>query len=187
MFSVDPFPEVAQSAGIVVDYIHLALLDSPLGSATQEIIDEISRASLRTFSLTLPTANVQDNSNKPPDSPGLDKRESYFLGSLRRSASIAASLKNLALGYANGDSASNSGSAPSTPKGSKSSVGERSPEWNRPPDANDPLSSGSTYHSARQPTPRNFQSRDIGEKPTIPLQSQFMEWSIEVRIISRTN
>ncbi|KAH8148186.1 uncharacterized protein LAJ45_07638 [Morchella importuna] len=179
MFSVDPFPEVAQSAGIVVDYIHLALLDSPLGSATQEIIDEISRASLRAFSLTLPTANVQDNSNKPPDSPGLDKRENYFLGSLRRSASIAASLKNLALGYANGDSASNGGSAPSTPKGPKSSVGERSPEWNRPPDANDPLSSGSTYHSARQPTPRNFQSRDIGEKPTIPLQSQFMEWSIE--------
>lgn len=180
-FSVDPFPEVAQAAGIVVDHVHLTLLQSPLGDQTQEVIDEISRASLHVFSLTLPTTSVQDN--KPPESPGLnDKREGYFIGSLRRSASIAASLKNLALGYTSGE---NTPTHPLTPtsKGTKhmvNGVGERSPEWNRPPDANDPQSSSTTYHSARQPMPRNFQPRDIEEKPTIPLKSQFMEWSIEV-------
>jgi len=101
MFSVDPFPEVGHAAQIVVDYVHLAFLQSPLSQHTQDIIKEISRANLRNFSLTLPTNSIPES--KRPVSPGPTKAEGYFTTSLRRSASIAASLKHMALGYASGE------------------------------------------------------------------------------------
>jgi len=182
MFSVDPFPEVGQAAQIVVDYVHIALLQSSLGQHTQDIIEEISRANLRTFSLTLPTNSIPER--KRPVSPGPTKAEGYFTTSLRRSASIAASLKQMALGYASGETTPTN-SAPAAPKSLKGNwlangSAERSPEWNRPPDANDPQSSSTSYHTAKEPITRNFHAKGVDKVPSIPLKSQFMEWSIEV-------
>ncbi|PWW72919.1 hypothetical protein C7212DRAFT_354532 [Tuber magnatum] len=181
MFSVDPFPEVGQAAQIVVDYVHLALLQSPLGQHAQDVIEEISRANLRNFSLTLPTNSMPES--KRPVSPGPAKAEGYFTTSLRRSASIAASLKQMALGYASGETTPTN-SAPTTPKTLKggwlaNGSTERSPEWNRPPDANDPQSSSTSYHTAKEPITRNFHAKGVDKIPSIPLKSQFMEWSIE--------
>ncbi|KAI5801373.1 raptor N-terminal caspase like domain-containing protein [Peziza echinospora] len=179
LFAVDPFPEVAQSAGVVVDYIHLALMESPLGGATQDVIDDISKANLRPMSFGLDEAWPD---KKTPDSPSsTSKQDGYFTLSLRRSVSIAASLKNLALGYGSGDNAPQ--------KNGTASLGRRSammtplprtpPEWNRPPEESDQLSSSASYASAKHPSSRNFHQRPQGQNPVIPLKSKFLEWSTE--------
>lgn len=176
MMSVDPFPEVADSAGIVVDYIHEALLQSALGHVTHDAMDDIYRATLKTFQLPIPLDGALDEQKRIDSIGPQAKREGYISSSLRRSASIAASLKNLALGY--GDPA---GSDLNLQKnGQPNGVLKRNPEWNRPPDANDYTNTATNYHSSRIPGSRNFHARDIAEPATIPLPSKFMEWSIEV-------
>ncbi|KAL7272939.1 Target of rapamycin complex 1 subunit kog1 [Rhizina undulata] len=176
--SADPFFQVSEASSIVVDYVHLALLQSPLGQATQDVIDDIARSNLKTFNITLP-ADVAPKKERM-ESPGPNaKAEGYFTSSLRRSASIAASLKNLALGGYVSDGTPGNGVS-ITQKGGKHCMNgvDRMPEWSRPPDANDNIST-TTYKAAKQPMSKNFQSRDLNEPPVIPLKSKFMEWSIE--------
>jgi regulator-associated protein of mTOR len=188
MISVDPFPEAAQSAKVVIDYVHLALLESTLGPKSQTLIDDILRASLKTFSLKLP-AEIRDEKARP-ESPGMHVavREGYFTSSLRRSASIAASLKNLALGYSH---ASNTGGSRPEPtmrrKPSSRFVNgmvDKELEWNRPPDVNDYSNTSTSYRSAREPVSRSFEPLDPNELPVIPLASKFIEWSIEVTLLT---
>lgn len=175
LFAVDPFPEVAQLASIVVDCIHLALLDSALGAAAQEVIDDISKANLRPMNFSMDEAWPD---KKTPDSPSsTSKQDGYFTLSLRRSASIAASLKNLALGYGTSDG---SVSGQKSRRSGLASTPRTPPEWNRPPEDSDYISSATSYASAQHPASRHFHSRNNGQNPTIPLRSKFLEWSTEV-------
>lgn len=175
LFSVDPFPEVAQSASVVLDYIHLALLDSPLGAAAHEVIDDISKANLRPMNFPIDETWPD---KRTPDSPlSASKQDGYFTISIKRSASIAVSLKNIALGYGTNDSST------STHKNRRSgfaSTPRTPPEWNRPPEESDHLSSSNSYASAQHPVSRNFHSRANSQTPIIPLRSKFLEWSTEV-------
>jgi len=179
MISSDPFPETAQASKVAVDYVHLALLESPLGPSTHTLIDDITRASLKSFSLKLPDTAMNERAR--PESPGAaSSREGYFTSSLRRSASIAASLRNLAMGYGNTASSSRTEYAQPTKSGRfPNGLAGKDPEWNRPPDVNHYSSTTTNYRSAKEPVSRNFQPRDSSEPPTIPIQSKFMDWSIE--------
>jgi len=72
MSPVDPFPVAAQAPHIVIDYLCLASLQSPLGRHALDIIEEISRANLLNFSLTLPTNPIPRASvPSPPVRPRL--------------------------------------------------------------------------------------------------------------------
>jgi regulator-associated protein of mTOR len=184
MISVDPFPEAAQSAKTVVDYIHQVLFESSLGPNAQLLIDDILRASLKSFNLKLSLETISDVKKRPESTSGASiSRESYFTTSLRRSASIAASLKNLALGYSNNNpNASNRPDFANSTKVGRfvNGIVDKDPDWNRPPDVNDYSNTSSSYRSAKEPSSRNFQPRDQSKPPTIPIPSKFLEWSIEV-------
>jgi regulator-associated protein of mTOR len=180
MMAVDPFPETGQAARIVVDYVHQALLESQLGPSTQVLIDDIMRASLKSFNLKLHSEPTHNDKSRPESPSQTTPREGYFQSSLRRSASIAASLKNLALGMATTPSPTRQDFASSKSGRFLNGINDKDPDWNRPPDVNDYSSTTTNYHSAKEPVSRNFQPRGLDEVPVIPLESKFMEWSIEV-------
>ncbi|EGC42377.1 WD40 repeat-containing protein [Histoplasma capsulatum var. duboisii H88] len=117
----------------------------------------------------------------PAQSTLAPKTEGYLSLSFRRTASVAASLKNLAFGSGGNNerpqspvkSASVKHRVPITPRG-------RAPaEWTRPPEVNDQPATSGSYRQARIPLSRGFQQRDITSIPTIPLESKFLDWSTE--------
>lgn len=190
IMSIDPHPEVARDARIVVDYVHERLLESPLGSQAQPLMNEIVRLSKRAE-----MAKSQPPSRQPsaapnarrtpiagsPAPPTLPKNESYLSMGMHRAASMAAALKHLTLG----------GPEPATPQDRPASAHHQRvpggplrsrvpPEWSKPPDVHDPTSQPKTYVKAKTPKPKGFTKRDPSTPPSIPLKSGFFEWSIEV-------
>lgn len=185
ILSVDPHPDVAQDGGTIVDYVHKILLESPMGTLARKARDDILTLYNRSRSKRPQQLEISEPKNKraetPPASPS-NKPEGYFSLSLRRTASVAASLKNLAFGSNNlqrpgsplGTAPPAKGKMPLHPRG-------RAPaEWTRPPEVNDQLASGGTYRQAPAPTSRGFQSKDAEDGSVIPLQSKFLDWSTEV-------
>ncbi|GAB1217188.1 hypothetical protein ATERTT37_006419 [Aspergillus terreus] len=185
IFSVDPHPDIAQDACTIVDYIHLALLQSPMASLTEKIRSEIIELTNRVS----PKLQVRERpesrkTTAPPTPPSLPppKQEGYLSLSLKRTASVAASLKNLAFG---GPSPAES-QQPSPPATSpKQRVpmtprGRAPPEWTRPPEVNDQVAPATAYHQAPTPTSRGFVPRDPSTPPSLPLTSRFLDWSTEV-------
>ena len=189
IMSIDPHPEVAQDAKVVVDYIHEALLDSPLGPRAQPLMDEIVKLSKRALA-----AKSQAPSRQPsaapttrrtpvagsPAPPALPTNESYLSMGMRRTASMAAALKHLTFG---GTEQSSPPATSTTPHQRNSGGPVRSrvpPEWSKPPDVHDPTSKPSTYLKAKAPKPKGFVKRDPTSSPSIPLKSGFFDWSIEV-------
>ncbi|KAL4901463.1 hypothetical protein BDW74DRAFT_160005 [Aspergillus multicolor] len=184
ILSVDPHPDIAQDAGMVVDYMHHILLESPMASLTERLRKEILDLSNRieqTHVREKPSLKKLAAAPPPPAPTALPKQEGYLSLSLRRTASVAASLKNLAFGgNSQGESSQDSdpstdpkNRAPSTPRG-------RAPaEWTRPPEVNDQLATPSTYQQAHVPTSRGFERRDPSVVPDIPLMSRFLDWSTE--------
>ncbi|KAJ5551105.1 hypothetical protein N7461_005803 [Penicillium sp. DV-2018c] len=182
--SVDPHPDIAQDAAVIVDYIHLALLESPMAPITNQIQNEI----LEITGLWKPQPRERAETKKtaPSTTPPLAgtaaaKQEGYLSLGFRRTASVAASLKNLAFGGSATDGASDSPSAsalsvgrmPMTPRG-------RAPaEWTRPPEVNDQVVPATSYHQAPIPTSRGFEPKALDAVPTIPLKSRFLDWSTE--------
>jgi len=157
MSSSDLFPGVDQAAQIVVDYVHLSLYRAHLAS-TPRI--SLKRFPAPTYSLTLPTNSILE-SKRP--APGPTKAEGYFATFLRRSANIAASSQQMALGHASGEAATTNSApaAPETLRGNwlANGVAERSPEWNRLRDTNDPQSLSTSYCTAKEPITLNFHAR----------------------------
>ncbi|KAF2452426.1 raptor N-terminal caspase like domain-containing protein [Lineolata rhizophorae] len=200
ILSVDPHAEVAQNAGIIVDHVLCALVDSALGPYAQPIMDEISHLGSRrsqashvsrastadgTGFLTPGAAAASTSSN--PTTP--TKPDGYFSAGIKRTASVAASLKNLAFGhsYASNasDAASDGKSRGSLERDRGSTRGRLPSEWSRPPDERDQanLSSANAAGShppLKSPMPRYFVPRGTGsDPPPIPLKSTFYDWSVE--------
>ncbi|KAI9840991.1 MAG: hypothetical protein M1837_001066 [Sclerophora amabilis] len=187
IMSVDPHPEVADKASVIVDYVHHALLKSPLEEQAQAAIDDIVRGSLRSLPPKQTSAVPVTKVAQPPSSPArlADHKEGYLSSGLKRTASVAASLKNLAFrGPISTDTASSLSVLPpgSTSNSQRLSASARTrgpAEWNLPPDQNDQPSNFTTYQSAKIPPPKGFKPRDIKQHPSLPLHSRFLEWSIE--------
>jgi regulator-associated protein of mTOR len=187
ILSVDPHPDIAQDAGVIVDFIHLSLLESPMAALADRIrieILELTHRMSQRFQVherseakkTVPPAVPQSPTTTPP------KQDSYLTLGFKRTASVAASLKNLAFGGPTGDE-SLEDSAPQSPSTSRMPItprGRAPPEWTRPPEVNDSVAPANSYHRNPAPASRGFIPRDPEEAPIIPLRSRFLDWSTEV-------
>lgn len=188
ILSVDPHPDIAQDASTIVDYIHLALLQSPMASLTERARNEIADLAGRVPQKMQIRDRPEVKSVTAPPIPPLvapPKQEGYFSLSLKRTASVAASLKNLAFGGSSPAEHSSSmdsqpiaspskGRMPMTPRA------RAPPEWTRPPEVNDQVAPSTAYNKAPTPTSRGYVARDSAVVPTIPLISRFLDWSTEV-------
>ncbi|KAI9689012.1 MAG: hypothetical protein M1822_000749 [Bathelium mastoideum] len=183
--SADPQPDIAQNADIIIDNVMFTLLDSPLGAQAEEIMDEKSQSQMQSTTMQISpmkdsTAQLSQPNTRPSTPPSPIKPENYWTSGLKRTASVAASLRNLAFG---------SPSIPTSPEKSQSlraslpgpiaaSRSRLPSEWSRPPDENDrhPILS---YQQAKFPSPRYFKARNQSAQAEIPLKSHFYEWSVE--------
>lgn len=188
ILSVDPHPDIAQGAGIIVDYIHLALLASPMSLITDkirlDILELTTRMSQKLQMHERSEAKIMaPPSTPPPPSTAASKQEGYLSLGFRRTASVAASLRNLAFGgSAPGEQPSES-QLPLSPSKNRIPItprGRAPPEWTRPPEVNDQVAPAMSYHQAPAPTSRGFVTRDVNVTPIIPLKSRFLDWSTEV-------
>jgi regulator-associated protein of mTOR len=183
IMSVDPHPEIAANACIVVDYVLDVLLSSHLGEFALPLVEVIiqnRRATSSSRSSYVEVSHSPLNRSRPPTPPTPLKPEGYLTASLKRTASVAASLKNLAFG-ASTSSESTPGSSNHTPTRS----GNR--ELNRPPAERDHYVP-SSVPSLKTPKPRgfkrNYELNGVGSErdsglPAIPLESKFFDWSVE--------
>lgn len=187
ILSVDPHPDIAQGADVIVDYIHLTLLDSPMAALAGRIRTEILGLSYRLFQKYQVHERSEAKKTAPPSTPPTStttpsKQEGYLSLGFKRTASVAASLKNLAFGGSTGDisldgaapSSTSTSRMPSTPRG------RAPPEWTRPPEVNDHVAPATSYHQAPTPTSRGFHPIEPEMVPAIPLKSRFLDWSTEV-------
>ena len=204
IMSVDPHPEVAKNASIIVDYIHGVLVNSPLDNIALSAIDDLLRCTRRLElqqKRTPPREMSQSlhplQHSKPPSA--LEKQSSYLsLGSLRRAGS---SLRNMAFGTAS-EASFDSQASTVTPPISKPQQptyptntprGRLPSEWSRPPEGEMSVSQGS-YHVAPVPPPAGYirplkglqaskeqipKDHHHQSRPTIPLTSNLLEWSTE--------
>ncbi|KAJ5492588.1 Target of rapamycin complex 1 subunit mip1 [Penicillium diatomitis] len=186
ILAVDPHPDIAQDAGIIVDFIHMALFESPMASLADkiriEILDLTNRVAQRYQVLERTEAKKSAPPLTPPSSnTAPTKQEGFVSLSFRRTASVAASLKNLAFGGSATDSTENSGPPSPTSKSRMPMTprGRAPPEWTRPPEVNDHVAPATAYHQAPIPTSRGFRARKFDEAPIIPLKSRFLDWSTE--------
>lgn len=191
ILSADPHPDVSRNATIILDNVLSALFDSPLGAYVHQLLDGISSRPSRSRQAPLApidtSARYQDAPRAPPSPtpPTESRREGYFSAGLRRTASMAASLKNLAslgatkpshdgrpeISHHQSQSLRGHGALTSRPRSQVPS------DWTKPPDANDPHPSRSRNPPAKVPSVRWFEPRDLSQPPVIPLQSTFFLWS----------
>ena len=193
VLTVDAHPDVAQLARVVVEYVHEMLLESPLARSTKTILDSIIEITKPVKSLSRPPS-VAPSTREPrgPATSGsttsLDdqKNEGYLSMGMRRTASVANALKYLV-----------GASTPAPPEHVASKINaaqrnaqaNRNPgpvrkgvpaEWSTPPDQNDHTVKATNYQPARLPMPRDFKEEKISPgKVSLPLKSNFFEWSIE--------
>lgn len=191
VLSVDPHAEVAQNATLIVDYVHESLLTSVLAVRAQLLIDDIARLSRRPVPMSrqpsaAPSPRIAPGTASPVPQPP-PKVEGYLSIGMRRTASVAAALKHLALGTSSSSEnlptnlPTTSGSAPSQQHGGSVPNRNRIPaEWSRPPSERDHTSNSGVYQHSKAPSPRGFKPSDVSQSPSIPLTSEFFDWSIEV-------
>lgn len=186
ILSVDPHPDISQDAGMIVDFVHFALLESPMASLAEGIRNEISvltgRTSQKTQARETPEAK---KAVRPPTPPSQvpPKQEGYISLGIKRTASVAASLKNFAFGSSSAEplppAVSKTNASPPMSRMPITPRGRAPPEWTRPPEVNDQLAPATAYHQAPTPTPRGFVPRDTSILPKLPLKSRFLDWATE--------
>jgi regulator-associated protein of mTOR len=167
VMSVDPHPEIAKEAGIVVDHILIALFESSLAKHVQPLFDETVKnlPAARPVRRTPEDIPSQQKSSHPT-TPTKDSGYLSLFGGMRKSTSVGASLKSLWTGH---------DPATSPQKQSSRAKTEDMPlaaSESRPP-------TPEKYHVEEEPKSRGFKPRDVSQKPEIPLKSVFFEWSVE--------
>lgn len=189
VMSVDAHPEVAQGARTIVDYVHEALLESPLAAETQHVVDNIVRLMRQPAQgsrqpSAAPSSRSTHSIPAPTGPQAAPKNDGYLSTGLRRNASVAAALKYLGIGGS--DSSDRLVPTPDAHQSTqqKRLAGPQRPgvpaEWSTPPNQNDHTSAAAKYQKAKVPVPRGFKRRDSDEVPMLPLESVFLDWSIEV-------
>ncbi|SPQ19061.1 53f7980f-da97-45b9-b5b8-389a2ada3425 [Thermothielavioides terrestris] len=173
ILSVDPHPEVQRDATIILDYIHHALLHSPLGPRAQNLMDDIlrraSKVSRGDMSQRTSVAGTRTAVAQPMPSPGLLKRTaSYLFGPLALMGVL--------------DGSSSAPTPPATP-GLHRTFSQRSRRGpgleDAPPEQHDQAAPPSNYHIANEPLCAGYKERQLKEVPTLPLVSTFLDWSTE--------
>lgn len=169
VMSVDPYPEIAKDAGIVVDYVLIALLESSLGRFAQSHFNDTLKKntavrSARRVPEEKPLQPLQ--SKQMASTPPTPSKETGYLslfGGMRKST---ASLKNLWSGH-------ESSASPQKPTArgrmddSDATLTEARPD------------TPEKYNVEEEPKSRGYKPRSLTDKPQLPLKSVFFEWSVE--------
>lgn len=166
ILSVDPHPEVQRDATVLVDHVHNALLESPVGESAQALMAEIERrdrkgpssmqAAGHSRGLGASGGGTGAADMAPEPSPGLLKRTaSFFFGQII---------------------ATDKPAPPPSPSLKRTST---TTKIVAPEDQNREMTGIAAYHTAREPLSGGFQKRDPCTLPSLPLASSFLEWSIE--------
>jgi regulator-associated protein of mTOR len=168
VMSVDPHPEIAKEAGIVVDHVLVALFESSLAKHVQAHFDEVVKhaPAVRPTRRIAEDTPLQQKSSNPPSTPTKDSSYLSLFGGMRKSTSVGASLKSLWTGQ---------DSTTSPQKHSSRTKAEDAPlatSESRP-------QTPEKYHVEEEPKSRGYRPRDLSQKPEIPLKSVFFEWSVE--------
>lgn len=196
VLSVDGHPEVAQAASIIVDHVHETLVNSPLAPHALRVIDNILGLMQRSAGHSRQSSAAPTSQASHPTAPAgpqnPHKSEGYLSTGLRRNASVAAALKYLGLaGSGSTDNLPSSSETAHQTAQQKRMVGPVRPgipaEWSTPPNQNDATSTSAKYQRAKVPLPKGFKKHDPNEPATLPLESVFFEWSIEVSLFSATS
>ncbi|CAG8949534.1 hypothetical protein HYFRA_00007766 [Hymenoscyphus fraxineus] len=172
IMAVDPHPEVQRNATIIADWVHSSMLQSPLGRAAQTVIDDIYRRAPRPATANQ-QANLRPVTPKHQDSPS--SGPNFPPGLLKRTASY---LFTLPFGGSSDNTPNDAGRNHPKSTNQRNSLPLRS-RLPADPDPNDIAATPGTYHAAREPDSGGFTPRDMSVPPQLPLQSTFLEWSIE--------
>ncbi|KAF2007518.1 hypothetical protein P154DRAFT_592980 [Amniculicola lignicola CBS 123094] len=167
VMSVDPHPEIARDAGIVVDGILVALMASPLANYAQPHLETL----IKKTPAPRPAARrvLEDTPSQQDATPPTPSKEASYLslfGGLRRTGSVAASLKGL---WGVQDTQSSPQKSPGRPK---------IEETHTPPPDTRPQTP-ERYHIEEEPKTRGYVPRKFSTAPELPLRSTFFEWSVE--------
>jgi len=190
--SVDPHPEVARNASVVVDYVIQAMLDSPLGEHANRILDEMVMLGLKKSQANLSVldglSRQRSRDQVPPQTPPsptastIGRADGYF--GLSRTASVAAAMKN----FFSGASRPPPEVPPSPTRSHRNSIVGQVPSYRSrpltpadaamlPPDILDQINGPPHQPKAKVPTSPYFVDRDLSRMPEIPLKSAFFTWS----------
>ncbi|KAJ5693077.1 Armadillo-like helical [Penicillium macrosclerotiorum] len=171
ILSVDPHPDIAQDAGVIVDYIHLALLESPMSTLADRIRIEILDLTGQDGTSFHPA--VIHHSSCKTGGISFVGFQTYRKRCCFSQKSRLRKLNRSNFRFLHPPSPSQS-RTPITPRG------RAPPEWTRPPEVNDHVAPATSYHQAPAPTSRGFSPRNPDMAPMIPLKSRFLDWSTEV-------
>ncbi|ROT35352.1 WD repeat domain-containing protein mip1 [Sodiomyces alkalinus F11] len=207
LLNVDPHPEVQRDAAAVVDYVHNAVLASPIGAQAQALMDEIRRkarpSSDRSHHQQAATQRNHAQSGGGGGGGGG--------GGATRSSAAAASLPNPGLfrrtasylftgmfGGIDGTTmtdankragqpwqapASSPGHRNQTTRGARRLGGGPDSSAASSPPQMDPAAGHARYHTAGEPVSGGYedkqQAREAGGAATLPVRSTFFDWSVE--------
>ncbi|KAJ8124966.1 hypothetical protein O1611_g8674 [Lasiodiplodia mahajangana] len=173
ILNVDPHPEVQRDATIIADYVHNALF-AYIGDRAQGLANDIlRRAQSRGHKKQLSTS--QNNVVGPPSSYITQPEPSP--GLLKRTASLLFQLPGI---WGNEDKSATLASLQSPTLTRTSSQRLRYPaDWDTPPEQNEQPYIPAHYHVASEPVSGSFKARKLNELPSLPLNSTFLDWSIE--------
>jgi len=187
MLTVDAYPEVALMASMIVDYVHDALLDSPLASQTQSIINDILDLTRKTTSSTRQPSNAPTPEHPPPSTTNgtqpAQKNEGYSSSGMKRISSVAAIFKYMTgTPVSSDDIASSNYTALMAAQQKRPSGPVRQgvpAEWSTPPDQHDLPSTPAKYQKGRKPLPKEFRECDEHQLAELPLKTGFLDWCTE--------
>ena len=192
VMSVDAHPEVAQRASIIVEYIHDAVLESPLASEAEHVLENILALNKNsTTASRQPSAAPMHRATTSTQPQGVSspppKNDGYLSTGLRRNASVAAALRYFGWnGSASSDNLASGSEKALEAAQQKRTSGFQRPgvpaEWSTPPNQNDHTSTPAKYQKAPEPMPKGFQKSDPLDALTLPLESVLFDWAVEVAI-----
>ena len=180
MLSVDPDPEVSRDARIVVDHVLHALVQSPLAQHAQSMMASLLAIEQQPKGMPQPSLENQRPAsfvNQTPLTPASDRMDGYFSIGLKRTASVAASLKNFAFG----PGASPEPIRPPSLRQMKTDLGPSAAVPAGPAEPHDqrPALTFESREKSKFPMPKYFKPRSAQETRTLPLSSVFFDFSTE--------
>jgi len=174
----DPHPEVQRNATIIIDALHTSMLQAPIGPFAQIVIDDINRHAAKVAASTQPldqrpsTPARQDPSSIAPN-PGLIQRTKSYIFSLPFGTASTDTSPSNSIGR-------NNPTSPGLPRSQFPHRPRLPAEFNAPPpEQNDTAATPGIYHAAPEPMSGGFKPRSMSTPPIIPLESTFLDWSIE--------
>ncbi|MBE3041948.1 hypothetical protein IMZ48_05080, partial [Candidatus Bathyarchaeota archaeon] len=157
VLTADPNPEVQQGAGVIVDYVHNALIQYPvLGVAARDILDGIQRRAANDAAKAKPRSSQRPGANA--GSNGLTTPPLPSPGILRRTASL---LFQPFWGAEERPTQPSSPTKPATPRSASMKVGVPPASAAAPPEQSDEANAPASYHAAKEPVSGAFEERDL--------------------------